>query len=191
MIVVLGSERLYSDLLRRNNGRTTVGGDTITVVKLDRSGGCVDRDDAFRQQSRQSQIKNYFFGDSKTTLSPHTQQVDFAQLAIFRRVRPSSDDESSSFLPGDFEASDNPTSVFEQIASPTLQLQNAILAIVHADLSDPHEEIRDSSVKGFVYVVEVDELKKKVKVLAPLSGRLLDKPLIWSQYPEASPDLVG
>ena len=192
VIVVLGSERLYSDLLRRNNGQSTVGGDTITVIKLDRSGGCVDRDEAFRQQCGQVQIKNYFFGDAKTTLSPHTQQVDFAQLAIFKLIRQSPGDETSSFLPGGYESNDvNAASTIERIASPTLQLQNALLAILHADPSDSPEEIRDSSVKGFVYVVEVDELKKKVKVLAPISGRLLDNPLLWSQYPEASPDLVG
>lgn len=83
-IVVLGSERLYSDMLRRFNGQKTGAGETIAVVKVDKSGGCVDRDESYLQQLRQSQIREYFFGDADTTLSPHTQQIDFHQLSIYK-----------------------------------------------------------------------------------------------------------
>lgn len=83
-MVVLGSERLYNDLLRRFNAQNTGAGEAITVVKLDKSGGCVDRDEVYLQQFRHSQIREYFFGDANTTLSPHTQQVDFNQLSIYR-----------------------------------------------------------------------------------------------------------
>lgn len=66
-------------------GSTKTGhGDNIAVVKIDKSGGCVDRDNSFLQQSRQAQIRKYFFGDSKNTLSPHMQQVDFAQVHIYK-----------------------------------------------------------------------------------------------------------
>ena len=84
MVVVLGSERLYSDLLRRFNVQTTGAGESITVVKVDKSGGCVDRDETYLQQFRQSQIREYFFGDANTTLSPHTQQIDFNQMTIYK-----------------------------------------------------------------------------------------------------------
>ena len=83
-VVVLGSERLNSDLLRRYNGQKTSAGETIAVVKVDKSGGCVDRDEAYLQQFRQSQIREYFFGDANTMLSPHTQQVDFNQMTIYK-----------------------------------------------------------------------------------------------------------
>ena len=83
-VVVLGSERLYSDMLRRFNGQKTGTGETIAVVKVDKSGGCVDRDEAYLQQFRQFQIREYFFGDANTTLSPHTQQIDFHQLTIYK-----------------------------------------------------------------------------------------------------------
>lgn len=84
MVVVLGSERLYSDMMRRFNGQKTSGGESITVVKLDKSGGCVDRDEGYLHSLRQAQIREYFFGDAKNTLSPHTQQVDFNQMSIYR-----------------------------------------------------------------------------------------------------------
>ena len=76
--MTLGSERLYSDMARRFP--STSG---MTVLKVPKSGGCVERDEEFMMQSRQAQVRNYFFGDAKRTLSPHTQVVDFSQLAIY------------------------------------------------------------------------------------------------------------
>lgn len=84
VVVVVASERLSSDMLRRFHGQKTSAGETIAVVKVDKSGGCVDRDEAYLQQFRQSQIREYFFGDANTTLSPHTQQIDFNQLTIYK-----------------------------------------------------------------------------------------------------------
>lgn len=71
-------------MLRRFSGYRTTTGDTITLVKLDKSGGCVDRDDEFMQQMREASIKEYFFGDVKRTLSPHTQQVSFDEATIYK-----------------------------------------------------------------------------------------------------------
>ena len=51
--------------------------------------------------------------------------------------------------------------------------------IMQAAPNDSHESIRDASVMGFIYVAEVDEKRKKVKVLAPLSGRLPSRAMIW------------
>lgn len=57
---------------------------SVSVVKLDKSGGCVDRDAQYLQQFRQGQIREYFFGDTRNTLSPHTQQLDFGEITIYR-----------------------------------------------------------------------------------------------------------
>ena len=191
VIVVLGSERLYSDLNRRFNGKSLSPGDSTVVIKLDKSGGCVDRDDSFRHQLREAQIREYFFGDLKNTLSPHTQQIDFSQLTIYR-IPDASTEFSNSLLPGDYDADERPVqSVFEKVASPTPQMQNAILAIMHAEPFDAQESIRDASVVGFIYVAEVDEKRKKLKILAPVSGRLPGKAIIWGKWPEGSEKLVG
>lgn len=80
-------------MLRRYSGQKTAAGAPVAVIKLDKSGGCVDRDEGFMQKSRQSQVREYFFGDAKNTLSPHTQQLDFSQLSIFKIA------ESESFQP--------------------------------------------------------------------------------------------
>ena len=56
----------------------------VAVIKLDKSGGCVDRDGEYMQQFRQAQIREYFFGDVRNPLSPHTQQLDFSEVVIYR-----------------------------------------------------------------------------------------------------------
>jgi len=70
--------------MRRFSAHRTSAGEPISVVKLDKSGGCVDRDEGYLQQYRQAQIREYFFGDAKSTLSPHTQQVDFDQMSVYK-----------------------------------------------------------------------------------------------------------
>lgn len=70
-------------------------------------------------------------------------------------------------------------------------MQNCILAIMHADPNDSQENIRDASVMGFVYVAEVDEKRKKMRVLAPVSGRMPNRAVVWGIWPDGVGDLVG
>jgi hypothetical protein len=56
----------------------------VTIVKLDKSGGCVDRDETYLRQSQEAAIKEYFFGDPRRTLSPHTQNISFDEATIYR-----------------------------------------------------------------------------------------------------------
>lgn len=82
VLVVLGSERLYSDMARRFEDRQSQS--TVTVVKLAKSGGCVDRDEAFLKQSRETAIREYFFGEPKRTLSPYTLTVGLDEVNLWR-----------------------------------------------------------------------------------------------------------
>ncbi|KAH8678772.1 hypothetical protein BGZ60DRAFT_401815 [Tricladium varicosporioides] len=83
-ILVLGSEKSYSEMSRRFSTARTSAGGTITVVKLDKSGGAVNRDETFMRQSQEASIREYFFGGPKTTLSPQTQQISFEDANIYR-----------------------------------------------------------------------------------------------------------
>lgn len=209
VLIVLGSERLYSDMVRRFSGHRTGTGEPISVVKLDKSGGCVDRDDVYMKQARQAQIREYFFGDPRITLSPHTQQVSFGLLTIYKvaectlRNPPTSpsyhgytanhgtaSDLLTSLLPGGESEDVTNQPIFER-AQPSMLMQNCILAVMHADRNDTQENIRDASVMGFVYVAEVDEKRKEMRVLAPVSGRMPDRALVWGTWPEGIADLVG
>lgn len=71
-------------MVRRFNVQKIAGPVAATVIRLDKSGGCVDRDTDFLQRSRQEQIREYFFGDARNPLSPHTQYIDASQLIIYR-----------------------------------------------------------------------------------------------------------
>ena len=84
VILTIGSEKLYNDVKRRFSASSAE--EPVAILRLDKSGGCVDRDAAYMQQLRQSQIREYFFGQGGVTLSPYSQLVDFNQLAIFRIV---------------------------------------------------------------------------------------------------------
>ncbi|EKG16722.1 Pre-mRNA cleavage complex II Clp1 [Macrophomina phaseolina MS6] len=188
VILVLGSERLYSDLSRRFSRN---GEDPVQVVKLDKSGGCVDRDENYMKALRQTQVRSYFFGYGYTTLSPHTQRVDFNSLHIFRTIDKSANNPASSFLPGgEADDIDSSSRLYERI-KPSLMIQNGLLAITNADPSDSHENIRDSSVKGYVYIADVDEAKQNVKLLAPLSGQIPRAAMILGNWPEDVAGLVG
>ncbi|TGO57884.1 hypothetical protein BOTNAR_0192g00070 [Botryotinia narcissicola] len=186
IILVLGSERLHSEMLRRFSTQKIDNGEAITLVRLDKSGGCVDRDDTFMQQMREATIKEYFFGDAKRTLSPHTQLVNFDELSIYKVKEAHS--MQSAFMPGGEEEAE-PT-LYEKV-EPTPSMLHCIFAVMHASTRDSQDTIRDASVMGFVYVAEADEKKKRMKILVPLNTRVTDRPLIWGSWPEAPVNLMG
>ena len=74
---------------------------------------------------------------------------------------------------------------------PSSVMQNWTLAIMHASTRDSAETIRSAAVLGYVYVSDVDEEKRKIKLLAPVSGRLGDRPMIWASWPEPYINLLG
>jgi len=80
-LLVLGSERLYSDMCRRFQDRPR---NPIAVVKLQKSGGCVDREESFMRQARETAIREYFFGEPKRTLSPYTMTVGLDDVKVWR-----------------------------------------------------------------------------------------------------------
>ncbi|KKY18675.1 putative mrna cleavage factor complex ii protein [Phaeomoniella chlamydospora] len=176
-IVVLGSERLYVDLQKRFDGRPTSNStatlETVSVVKLSKSGGCVDRDEDFMRSFRSSQIRDYFYGNSKLTnginLSPHQQTVDFSFLAIykFNAASPSSTVPDDLFAPGgsydpdpdteqdaSFLTSNNLQSfdtkkpstanLYTQLTNPSAAMSNCILTVLNVS---PHSSPTDEDIR--------------------------------------------
>jgi Pre-mRNA cleavage and polyadenylation factor IA/II complex, subunit CLP1 len=95
----------------------------ISVIKLSKSGGCVDRDAAYMKYLREAQIREYFFGNAisstassalslsstsstSITLSPHAQQLDFDSLAVYNITVVTPDEEEDEYDPSQFGASD-------------------------------------------------------------------------------------
>lgn len=81
---MVGSPAISSELSRRFGTERTSLGEPISVVPIDKSDGVVVRDEAFLQHVREAAIKEYFYGDSRRTLSPLIQQVDFDNVVVYR-----------------------------------------------------------------------------------------------------------
>ena len=225
-IICLGSERLYSDVVKQFDGRpssSSTPGESISVIKLARSGGCIERDTAFMTALRAAQIKSYFYGAPAGTggvvLSPRQQTVEFASLTVYRCLgdrstslngngygvggggfedddfAPGGGDESfSSFYPGDGDVSSKvplpATQLLERITTPSHAMQSAVLAIMNCEPEAEETEIRSSSVMGYVYVTEVDEVRKRIGLLSPVAGRIPGRAMLWGEWPEAVLGLV-
>ncbi|RDA93972.1 hypothetical protein CP533_5053 [Ophiocordyceps camponoti-saundersi (nom. inval.)] len=174
IVVVIGSTRMNAELTRRFASEKTSLGEPIHVILLDRFEGVVERDDAFLEHAREQVIKEYFFGGAGRALSPQIQQVDFDSLVVYKAPE-------YSILGQDSLVREEPSSVMEHWT----------LAVMHASAKDAPEVVRAASVVGFVYVSDVDEERRKMKLLAPVGGRLGDRPLIWGKWPEPYINLLG
>jgi polyribonucleotide 5'-hydroxyl-kinase len=92
-------------------------------------------------------------------------------------------------MPGGVEAATD-SDQYEKVEPNSLML-HCLLAVMYASVSDSQDIIRDASVMGFVYVTEVDDKKRRMRVLAPMNTRISDRPLIWGSWPEATVSLIG
>ncbi|KMP08741.1 LOW QUALITY PROTEIN: ATP/GTP-binding protein [Coccidioides immitis RMSCC 2394] len=162
-ILVIGSERLYSTMVKNYDNKpiatsatAAASDERISVVKLTKSGGCVDRDATFMKYVRESQIRSYFFGSpvpstassalslsstttgTTMTLSPHTSQVDFNSLSIYSITIATEGEEDEydpskfdSFLPGGHEENDHNTSL---TGTTSLQPPSGLLPGLRSEL---------------------------------------------------------
>lgn len=74
---------------------------------------------------------------------------------------------------------------------PSTSMQQWTLAIMHATPKESPDTVSAASVMGFLYVSDVDEERRKIKLLSPVSGRLGDQPLVWGKWPEPFINLLG
>lgn len=84
MVVVLGSKDATRAVTERVHGERTSIGDQTNVVGLSKPDGVADKDEAWLLACQHAAIKEYFFGDSKTTLNPSTQLLDIDSVTIYR-----------------------------------------------------------------------------------------------------------
>ncbi|KAF4122999.1 polyribonucleotide 5'-hydroxyl-kinase, partial [Geosmithia morbida] len=163
VIVVVGSSESEAELSRRFSNEKTSLGEPIQVVRIEPPPGVWQREEAFMQRSREAAIKEYFFGDARRTLSPQIQHMGFDEVGYTQLVK----------------------------EEPSTLMQHWTLAIMHASTRDPPEVVRAASVMGYVYVSDVDEERRKIKLLSPVSGRLGDRPMVWGSWPEPHMNLLG
>ncbi|KAK4900016.1 Cleavage polyadenylation factor subunit clp1 [Elasticomyces elasticus] len=193
LVISIGSERLYNDLNRRYGANK--GPDSgLTVLKLAKPGGAIERDASYMKQLRTRQIRQYFFGSSKESLSPHSHMIGFDDMIIYRAKPVSGEVEKYGADDDDYDPSSSSPVVstnatFEKI-TPSAAMTGSLIAIKFCPSNSEDYAVRDSAVMGYLYVADVDEARKKVRFLAPHPQRWGDRALVWAQWPEAVADLV-
>lgn len=227
-IICLGSERSYNDMVRKfdrqpvsgTKGSENANNQFISVIKVAKSGGVVDRDAIYMRAVAEAQIKSYFYGNPEVganiSLQPRQQQVDWDTLpTVWRRISSNFSyaggsqtvDEFDGFLPGGVDEDDYvpppaivagssvplpENQLFEKLSSPPLSMRNCVLAVMNCP-PDPDEQevLRDSSCMGFLYVTDIDEAKGKISLLSPVAGRVPNRALIWGEGMEGILGIVG
>jgi polyribonucleotide 5'-hydroxyl-kinase len=218
VIAVLGSERLFSGLSKHypqtaHNGHAHPG---VTLLRLDKSGGCVERDAAYREQTRAAEARSYFFGrqvSSPSTstsatappLAPHTVSVPFTDLTIYKPHDPADlvplglmpggvDDDSGGGGGGGGAAATRAGSakLLDRVDPPfSPDMQGTLLAVLQVEATASVQTVAEASVLGFLYVVEVDVEKARLKVLSPMGGRVPRNAILWGPGVDVGPSLMG
>ncbi len=99
VIVVLDHERLYNDLL---NDMPTL----VKIIHQPKSGGVEDRSRELRIAARRSKIRQYFYGTVRNPLYPHSFDIRFSDVQIFKIGAPNLPE---SCMPLGMRADDNST----------------------------------------------------------------------------------
>ena len=226
-IICVGSERVYSDMVRKFDKQPISGSgrvsdpnsnQQISVIKLAKSGGVVDRDAIYMRAIAEAQIRTYFYGNPRVganiPLQPRQQQVDFDALpTVWRRISANSQSYASSgaaydedsFLPGGADDAEYvppqhtttlvplpENQLFEKLTAPVMAMRNCVLAVVNC-VPDPDEQdvLRDSSCMGFLYVTDIDQDKGKISLLSPVAGRVPNRALVWGEAIEGIMGIIG
>lgn len=179
-VLVIGNERLFIDLNKKLNLNK------ISLIKVPKSGGCVERDDSYIRRLQQKLIREYFYGNYKTILSPYTVNIDFSVVKVYKPIIEEVDTISSVLPIGEDEDEDQKglkhVKLIEPVEPSASVLQNSLIAILQADKQDDENIVLRSSVLGFGVITGVDDEKSKLRILIPVPGRLPEKAMILGQF---------
>lgn len=167
-LLVLGAERLHSQLA------ADFRGSGVSLIKLARSGGVVERSRELRQRARRERVDDYFYGPRRT-LAPASAQARWEDLEVYRVG--GGPRAPTSALPIGASSVADPLRL-TRITSPS-DLLYCILAVSHAP--EP-ALLLASNVAGFIYVQDVDVAKGTVTYLAPCPGALPAKYLLAGSF---------
>lgn len=144
-----------------------------TPIKLPKLSGVIPNDDTYKRLLQRLSIRDYFYGDSTTVLSPYVTSCDFTDLIIWRF--PTTMDTL------DKERAPTPISLLPVTVDQST-LQHAIIAISYCNKRASPEEIVKSSVMGYALITEVNEKRQKCKLLLPVPGTLPKSALILTSF---------
>ncbi|XP_056636104.1 protein CLP1 homolog [Diorhabda sublineata] len=167
VIMVLDQERLYNELVRDLPN-------FVKIIFLPKSGGVVERSKSNRIESRDQRIREYFYGTTKNSLYPHSFDLKFSEIKIYKIGAPALPD---SCLPLGMKADDHMMKLV--LLTPNAGLMHHLLAVSFAEKED--EEITTSHIAGFVCVTNVDTERQIITVLSPQPKPLPNNILVLSE----------
>jgi polyribonucleotide 5'-hydroxyl-kinase len=151
------------------------GAHPITVIKLARSGGVVERSREARRDARKARIREYFYGAPRAVgqppaLAPHSTQVSFDDVSI---VRVGGQASEATMLPVGRASVLDPLRITPVV--PSVALVNHVLGVSFAtsDKQVPHV-----NVAGFVHVTAVNTEARTLTLLLPCAGALPSRFLV-------------
>jgi polyribonucleotide 5'-hydroxyl-kinase len=202
IILVLGNDRLFANLsteckgikyplkISSSNSNIQQGISTaespqqskvVSVIKIMRSGGVVERSPTLRKSNRKSRIREYFYGPdpgpgNAPILSPSSITISFDDVIIVK-VGTSSSTVDLGILPIGKSSTSTSTSdpLRISVIPPSISLLNNLLAVSFAATE---KEVPHVNVAGFLHVTMVDVAKRTLTVLVPTAGPLPGKYLI-------------
>lgn len=182
LVVIVGQERLYSDMIKQFKGW-----DGLTVVKVPKSGGCVDREPVYRRAVTAAQINEYFYGMPKQMLAPYTVTVDYSKIVIYRVAEDVEGSISTSTLLVDGESKKTESSAQGNSQwlvklEPSSIVQNCVMAMLNAEPDTDPSILVNTEVLGFVHVVEADDNKNTMRVRMPVHGQLPRRPFVIGDF---------
>ncbi|XP_067649529.1 polyribonucleotide 5'-hydroxyl-kinase Clp1-like [Haliotis asinina] len=151
-VIVLDQERLYNEMKRDMP-------EFVKVILLPKSGGVVERSTHVRAESRDAKVREYFYG-IKNTLYPHTFEVKFADVKIFKIGAPPLPE---SCLPLGMKAQDNKTKLVPLL--PSNNILHHVLSINSSTTID--QSMIEANTLGFIVVTSVNMEKGTFNVLSP------------------------
>ena len=183
VVLVMGKDKLYSSLLSDLRGRREWGpsdGRSLTVVKLPRSGGVVERPPPARHTARSKRIRDYFYGPDGN-LKPQSTVKKFSDVTL---VKLSATTVRGGRVPSLFAC-------VEHCVVAAVQANSMALPVGRASMLDPVRasempftkdleshvlavsfattvgDVANTNVAGFVHVTAVDEEAQTVTLMAP------------------------
>lgn len=166
VILVLDQERLYNELVRDMPNY-------VKIVFVQKSGGVVELTKSARNEARDQRIREYFYGTLKNQLYPHSFDLKWSELKIFKIGAPPLPD---SCLPMGTKPEDHLTKVV--LLTPNPSISHNILAVSFAEKEE--EDVILSHVAGFVCVSNVDTDRQTITLLSPQPKPLPNNILVLS-----------
>lgn len=157
-VLVLDQERLRVELKRDLP-------DYVKVLSLPKSGGVVCKSNDMRSQAKNLRIQEYFYGSTRNNLYPHSIEIGFSEVKIFKIGTPQLPD---SLLPMGMKSEENNTKIFQ--IQPSTALVNHLLAVnAYEETEDDADKINlmETNLWGYLVVTKVDMEKGTLTVLSP------------------------